>query len=74
MVDLVCLYISFSRKGKEGERKQDLPRANFNDFRFLFVYEVNKLLVWQRVDKCFLDFDLQAVMQKLLRRKKTKRK
>ena len=72
VVGLVCFYISLGDIGKKGERKQDLPRANFNDSRFLFIYEVNKFLIWQRLKKCFLDFDLEAVMQTLLRQWKEK--
>ena len=63
----MCFYISLGEIGKKGKRKQDLPRANFNDSRFLFIYEVNKVLIWQRLKKCFLDFDLEAIMQTLLR-------
>ena len=72
VVGLVCFYISLGEIGKKGDRKQDLPRANFNDSRFLFAYELNKFLIWQRLKKYSLDFDLEAAMQTLLRKWKEK--
>ena len=75
VVGLVCFSISLGEIGKKGERKQDMPWENlfnYEDSRFLFIYEVNKFLIWQRLKKCFLDFDLEAVMQTLLRQWKEK--
>ena len=45
----VSLY-SFAQIGKKGERKEDLTRAKFNDSRFIFTYEVNKLLLRSEVE------------------------
>ena len=50
MVGLAYLYSSLGEIGKKGERKQVLPRAKFNDSRFLFIYEVNKLLLGAEIE------------------------
>lgn len=52
----MCLYISFGQIGTEGERKQDLTTAKYNDSRFIFTYEVNKLLLRAEVEYMFSGF------------------
>ena len=61
VVGLVCFYIWLGEIGKKGERKEDLPRPNFNYSGFLFIYEVNEFLIGRGCKKCFLDFDLETV-------------
>ena len=51
----MSLY-SFAQIGKKGERKEDLTRAKFNDSRFIFTYEVNKLLLRAEVEYMFSGF------------------